>query len=126
MTNKFFTIKERILYLLEYKKITKSTFFEKIGMTYGGFTGKNKKKPIKSDSLANILAEIPDLNALWLLTGKGEMLNESKEKMLTAADQQEKYQIKSREDYWKDKYIEVLEENRELHKKNVGNTAETA
>ena len=73
MTNLFSTVKERILYILEFKGITKSSFFEKIGMTYGNFTGNNKKKPINSDAITNILSEFPDINPMWLLTGKGDI-----------------------------------------------------
>ena len=43
MSNKFSNIKERVLYILEYKGITKSKFFEDIGVTYGNFTGKAKE-----------------------------------------------------------------------------------
>ena len=78
MSNKISTIKERILYLLECKEITKSKFFEKIDMTYGNFTGKSKKTPLNSDAIGNILLEIPDVNPEWLLTGNGQMLKESR------------------------------------------------
>ncbi|MDO4729300.1 MAG: hypothetical protein Q4B43_09920 [Bacteroidota bacterium] len=77
MSNKIFNIKERILYFLDYKGITKSKFFEKIGMTYGNFTGKSKETPLNSDAVSNILLELPDLNSEWLLTGKGEMIKSS-------------------------------------------------
>lgn len=76
-SNKISNIKERILYSLELKGITKSTFFEKIGMTYGNFTGKSKETPLNSDAIGNILLEMPDINVEWLLTGKGEMLKNS-------------------------------------------------
>jgi len=78
MTNKFSTIKERILYLLECKKVTKSKFFEEIGMTYGNFTGENKKKPINSDAITNILSKFPDVSSDWLITGREPMLRETK------------------------------------------------
>ncbi|MGQ1929031.1 transcriptional regulator [Ornithobacterium rhinotracheale] len=74
MSNKILNIKERILYLLDMKGVAKSTFFPKIGMTYGNFTGKSKETPLNSDAIGNILSEFPDLNPEWLLTGKGEML----------------------------------------------------
>lgn len=74
ISNKFSTIKERILYLLECKGIVKDKFFAKIGMTYGNFTGNAKKTPLNSTAIGNILLEIPDVNLEWLITGKGNML----------------------------------------------------
>ena len=74
MSNKISNIKERILYFLEYKGVTKSKFFEKIGMTYGNFTGKSKETPLNSEAISNILLEFPDINLDWLVSGKGSML----------------------------------------------------
>lgn len=74
MSNKFSNIKERILYILEFKGITKTKFFEEIGVTYGNFTGKAKETPLNSTTLSNIFSKYPDINLEWLLTGNGEML----------------------------------------------------
>ena len=41
------TEKEKILQVLEIKKIKKENFFKSLGVTYGNFTGDNKKTPIK-------------------------------------------------------------------------------
>lgn len=81
--NKFSTIKERFLYVLETKGIVKDKFCNKIGMTYGNFTGKAKETPLNSNAIGNILLEIPDLNPDWLINGIGNMLrkqNNFKEK----------------------------------------------
>jgi hypothetical protein len=72
MGNKFSTIKERILYILEKKEIAKEKFFNDIGMTYGNFTGPAKKTPLNSTAIGNIFSKIPDINLEWLITGKGE------------------------------------------------------
>ena len=69
-------IKERILQIAKRKGITNREICQKIGLTYGGFTGENKKRPVNSDALANLLAEYPDVNPRWLLTGQGSMLRE--------------------------------------------------
>ena len=70
MTN----IKERILQICEYKKVSKETFLSKIGSSYANFKGKAKKTSLNSDVVANILTIYSDINPEWLLTGKGEML----------------------------------------------------
>lgn len=66
-------IKDRIIEVLENKGIGKEDFYVKIGMTSASFRGKAKNTPLNSTAIENILSEIPDLNAEWLLTGRGEM-----------------------------------------------------
>ena len=58
------------------KGVTNRKICQKIGLTYGGFTGENKKRPVNSDAIANLLAEYPDVDPRWLLTGQGSMLRE--------------------------------------------------
>jgi DNA-binding Xre family transcriptional regulator len=77
LNNKFSTIKERILYLLEMKGITKEKFFIEIGMTYGNFTGKAKKTPLNSRAIGNIFSKIPDVNLEWLIIGSGIMFKKN-------------------------------------------------
>lgn len=67
-------IKERILQIAKRKGITNREICQKIGLTYGGFTGENKKRPVNSDAIANLLVEYPDVDPRWLLTGQGAML----------------------------------------------------
>ena len=69
-------IKERILQIAKRKGITNREICQKIGLTYGGFTGENKKRPVNSDAIANLLAEYPDVNPRWRFTGQGSMLRE--------------------------------------------------
>jgi hypothetical protein len=69
-------IKERILQIAKRKGVTNRKICQKIGLTYGGFTGENKKRPVNSDAIANLLVEYPDVNPRWLLTGQGSMLRE--------------------------------------------------
>ncbi len=76
MDKKLTSIKERVLQIPEYKGIAKEDFFNSIDMTYGNFKGANKKRPLNSDALENILTKYPDVNSNWLLTGKGSMLKE--------------------------------------------------
>lgn len=67
---------ERIKQYIDLKGITVAAFERSIGMSNASF-GKSLKqgKGIGSDKLENILSIYPDLNAIWLLTGTGEMLN---------------------------------------------------
>ncbi|MDR3057235.1 MAG: hypothetical protein LBU84_03735, partial [Prevotella sp.] len=67
-------IKERIIQVIEYKSIPKEEFYVKIGMTSASFRGNAKNTPLNSNAIENVLSEIPDLNPMWLITGKGEML----------------------------------------------------
>lgn len=84
MSNILPTVKERILQIVDYKGYKKEKFFEKIGMTYGNFTGSSKKTPINSTALSNILLEIPDVSAEWLLTGKEPMLKNNQTNNMSA------------------------------------------
>lgn len=85
MTKKILNIKERILYFADYKDISYTKFFKDIGGTYGNFTGNNKNTSVKSSLLANLLVKYPELNPEWLLTGKGEMLKDQRERSIEAA-----------------------------------------
>ncbi len=77
MEKKYTNIKERVLYLAEYKMISKERFLESIGMTYGSFKGKAKNGTLNSDAIANISTNYNDVNLQWLLTGDGNMLKEN-------------------------------------------------
>ena len=68
-------IKDRVIQLIEYKRIAKEAFYVKIGMTSANFRGMAKKTPLNSTAIENILSEIPDVNPIWLLTGKGNMIS---------------------------------------------------
>ncbi|QHN64877.1 S24 family peptidase [Bergeyella cardium] len=92
MDKKISNIKERILEISDYKGIGKEKFIENFGMTYGNFKGKQKLTSLNSDFLDKILSEIPEINAEWLLTGKGSMLKEEQGSNLpvaTRAEEQE-------------------------------------
>lgn len=75
--NKFGNIKERILQIGDYYDVGRKNICEKIGMTYGNFTGKAKDTPINSIAIQNIISIYPQISIDWLLTGQGTMLRES-------------------------------------------------
>lgn len=64
-------IRERILQFIEYKSITKYRFYQDLGFSNGFL---DKEGAIGSDKCEKIIYHFPDLNPLWLLTGKGNML----------------------------------------------------
>lgn len=70
MTN----IKERVLYISDYYKIKKETFFNQLGLSYANFKGIQKKTSLSSDSIDRIMSSFPEVNPGWLITGKGKML----------------------------------------------------
>ena len=68
---------ERIKQFIDYKRIAISAFEKSIGMSNASF-GKSLKTggTIGGDKLENILTTYPEINPVWLMTGKGEMLLE--------------------------------------------------
>lgn len=77
MSNKFGSIKERVLQLADFYKVGRKKFCENIGQTYGNFTGKAKNTPLNSSVIGNILSIYPSINANWLITGEGDMVIKS-------------------------------------------------
>lgn len=68
---------KRIKTYIDFKGITISVFEKSAGLSNGSFGGQLKKnKTIGVDKLENIQKRYPDLNANWVLTGKGNMLTE--------------------------------------------------
>ena len=65
-------LKDRLTQFIEYKKIPRSAFEKRCGLS-NGYT-RNIKENIGSSKLENILSTFPELNRVWLLTGAGEML----------------------------------------------------
>lgn len=69
---------KRIKEYIDFKGIRISTFEKSIGISNGSFGGQLKKnKTIGVDKLESILKFYPDLNAEWVLTGKGMMLKDT-------------------------------------------------
>lgn len=70
MTN----IKDRVLYVAEIKGVNREIFFEELGMSYSNFKGIQKKSALSSDSIDKILTKYSDIDANWIITGKGDIL----------------------------------------------------
>lgn len=74
MDNNLSNIKERCLFLANFKGYTLEDFCTRIGMTYGSFKGKAKNSALNSHAMEKIITMIPDANLSWLLTGRGPMI----------------------------------------------------
>jgi phage repressor protein C with HTH and peptisase S24 domain len=77
MTN-FSTQKERILQFIEYKGISKNKFYIKTGISNGVL---DKKSGLSMETVEKFYSSFEEVNAEWLLTGKGEMLKPNVKEM---------------------------------------------
>lgn len=74
MVEKSTNIKERILQIAEYKKVSKEEFLSSIGQTYGNYKGKSKDSVPSTDVLVEISSKYPDVSIDWVLSGEGSMI----------------------------------------------------
>ena len=65
---------ERILQIIEYKKLNKFQFYKLTGLSNGFL---DKVKDIGGSKIDLILKTFPDISTEWLLTGTGEMLKKN-------------------------------------------------
>ena len=72
------TVKQRLISFLKFKNLSQAKFEKAIGVS-NGFVN-NISKGIGADKLQRILSIYPELNTDWLITGKGEMLNQDSPK----------------------------------------------
>lgn len=69
-------ISDRIKQFIDYKKITINKFSDSVGTSNSYFNKLIKNgTTIGSDKIENILQAYPEINPIWLVTGKGEMIN---------------------------------------------------
>lgn len=68
-------VKERLVKYLGAKKITKTAFGKTVGVSSAYI--QSIRKSISPDVIQSIALNYPDLNIVWLMTGKGGMLNEN-------------------------------------------------
>lgn len=69
-------IKDRIMLLIETKRVPKGRTFTELGVTSANFRGKAKSTPVNSDVIANIFTMFPDVNLEWLIAGEGQMFKQ--------------------------------------------------
>lgn len=68
------TAKDRLLFFLRHIGLSQGKFEKSIGLSNGYI---NNVKSIGSDKLQLIMTEYPLLNVVWLISGKGNMLNDN-------------------------------------------------
>ena len=66
------SVKDRLIKFLEVKKISKSEFGRRIGVSSAYIT--SMRQSMQPAKVQRIALEFPDLNTTWLLTGEGPML----------------------------------------------------
>lgn len=71
-------VKERLIKYVQYKKMSKSEFCRAINVSNAFIT--SIRESIQPDKIKSIALNFPDLNIVWLMTGSGEMLNQTEEK----------------------------------------------
>jgi hypothetical protein len=109
------TIKDRLLFFIKnYTKMGQNKFEKFIGITIGNI---NKiKNGISTTTVEKIFLKYPELILEWLIIGEGNMLKAATSDGGDILAEIQK--LKGEIDNWKDKYMAVLEENRELNKEN--------
>lgn len=73
-TMNFETTKHRIMHFIKYKGISLRIFFEQTGIRRGFLDGDKLEGAVSDQFLTKIIAQYPELNLRWLITGEGEML----------------------------------------------------
>ena len=66
-------IKDRIMQIIEVKRVPKEKTFKELGVTSANFRSHAKETPVNSDVIEKLFAMFPDTNLEWLITGDGEM-----------------------------------------------------
>ena len=68
---KISTTKERMLYYIDFKGINKSEFYRETGISNGVL---DKKSGINSATIEKFISKYPEVNELWLISGKEPMM----------------------------------------------------
>lgn len=105
-------IKERILQIADYKNVKKGDFIESLGQSYNNYRGRSKESPPSSEVIAEISTKHPDINLIWLLTGKGEMIQDKSSNPNKEVEFYEKLlELKNKEIEVKDELIKQLKDH---------------
>lgn len=100
---------DRLRLFIKSKGLGQTKFEERVGFSRGYIS--KVKTSIGADKLSNIVEAFPDLNLDWLITGKGKMTSTP---VQPAAVEQTTDTLEENSVKYKNKYLEMLEENRVL------------
>lgn len=100
---------DRLKLFIKSKGLGQTKFEERVGFSRGYIS--KVKTSIGADKLSNIVEVFPDLNLDWLITGKGKMTSTP---VQPAAVEQTTDTLEENSVKYKNKYLEILEENRVL------------
>lgn len=100
---------DRLKLFIKSKGLGQTKFEERVGFSRGYIS--KVKTSIGADKLSNIVEAFPDLNLDWLITGKGKMTSTP---LQPAAVEQTTDTLEENSVKYKNKYLEMLEENRVL------------
>ena len=94
-----------MIQFIESEKIKKQEFYKNVGIVSSNFKGSGAKSELGGTVIAKILTFYPDINPYWLILGVGDMkiTTKSNEKLMQAAEPDEKYNLL-------EKRVELLEQ----------------
>lgn len=68
---KISTLKERILYFIDFKGISKNKFYQETGISNGVL---DKKSGVTSTTIEKFISTYPEVNEIWLINGQEPMM----------------------------------------------------
>lgn len=125
------TIKDKILYFIKEKGISREDFYKETGLSASNFKGAALKSELGGDKIVRILTTYNELSSDWLLLNKGSMIREennnnpesSETNSLTPNDSllYDMYKDLQAEKKEKEKQIQKLTEELRVMERKVGN-----
>ncbi len=112
------TSKERLRQFIVYKGFNVSKISKELSIAKSNFNEKTMHLEISTPILCKFMNFFPDLSADWVLTGNGPMLKNTSDSSIDSniSVKEPNTHSNTKVDY-KEKYYELLEENRELRLK---------
>lgn len=80
------TVRDRLINIAEYYGYSVRGFEEKCGLNRGNISNMGENSSIGSDKLSKIFDAFPELNPLWVISAKGEMLKTKRTSQHTSAE----------------------------------------
>lgn len=115
-------MKERIREIIDYLSITQAEFANRIGVQRANITHilTGRHKP-SLDIIQKILEKFPEINAEWLILGKGEMLKDSSRKNSSNFKTQDLFSSTQNDENNKDKKTKQDPKNNVTNSNNQSN-----